>query len=149
MNDLILKIKRLNKNATIPSKSTSGSAGYDLTACIDEPIVIPRGAIKVIPLGIATEVSSNDVAMFIYPRSGLSTKNGITLANSVGLIDADYRGEWKVSLINNGNESFEVTNGMRIAQLVVMNVLSPSIVEVDELNNTERGTGGFGSTGME
>lgn len=148
VNDLELKVKRLRENATLPIKATPGSSGYDLTACITTPVVIKPGEIYNIPLGIATEPSSMDVTMFIYPRSGIASKHGVTLVNSVGVIDSDYRGEWCVSLINLGTEYFIIEPGMRIAQLVVMNHISPNVKEVTELSNTMRGLGGFGSTGV-
>lgn len=143
----ILKFKRVKSNAILPVRATSGSAGYDLFACMEKPIVIKSKEMRVISLGIASEVDSSNIAMFIYPRSGMSTKYGITLANCVGVIDSDYRGEWKVALINNSNIDFTVDNGMRIAQLVVQEVSLPEIVEVDNISETTRGSGGFGSTG--
>lgn len=139
--------KKLRENACVPVKATPFSAGYDLCAAVCEPVVIPKGEIRMIPIGIAAAPERTDIALFVFPRSGLASKNGITLANSVGVIDADYRGEIMVPLINHGNEEFTVTNGMRIAQLIVMPVLSQEWTCTDELNETERGKSGFGSSG--
>ena len=138
---MTLRIKKLNRNAIIPQRATKGSAGLDLSACIDNEI-------KMIPTGISAAPDSENTALMIYPRSGLSSKYGIALANCVGVVDSDYRGEIKVPLINNGNERFFVTNGMRIAQIVVTPVLLPEIKITDSLDDTERSGGGFGSTGQ-
>lgn len=145
---MTLRIKKLNRNAIIPQRATKGSAGLDLSACIDNDIKIEPGEIKMIPTGISTAPDSENTALMIYPRSGLSSKYGIALANCVGVVDSDYRGEIKVPLINNGNERFFVTNGMRIAQIVVTPVLLPEIKITDSLDDTERSGGGFGSTGQ-
>lgn len=141
-----IRFKKLNKNAKIPSRATSGSAGMDIYACIEENIVLMPNDIKMIPTGLAAETDCNDVAMLIYPRSGLSTKYGVSLANCVGVVDSDYRGEWFIPLINHGKAPFTVENGMRIAQLVPTKVLFPEVEVCDELSDTERGEGGFGST---
>lgn len=144
---MILKIKKLRENAAIPVRSTSGSAGMDLSACIDNDIIILPGEIKMVPTGIAAEPDTNEIALLIYPRSGLSSKYGISLANCVGVVDSDYRGEIKIPLINHGHESFTVTPGMRIAQLVAAPVILPEIRVAEELCETARSDGGFGSTG--
>jgi len=141
-----LKIKKLRDKAVIPSRQTAGSAGYDLYACIDGDITLKSGQIRGIATGISAEIS-RDSALMIYPRSGIAAKHGISLANCVGVVDSDYRGEIIVPLINHGTEDFTVTDGMRIAQLVVTPVLLPEIEEAEELTGTERGGGGFGSTG--
>lgn len=141
-----LKIKRLNENAVIPKRATSGSAGYDISACITEDIVIKPGEIKMIPTGIAAACPEN-AALMIYPRSGVASKYGVALANCVGVVDSDYRGEIKIPLINHGGKDFIVECGMRIAQMVVTPVLLLDIEEVSELDSTARNTGGFGSTG--
>ncbi len=145
---MILKIKKLRENAAVPLRSTSGSAGMDLSACIDNDIIILPGEIKMVPTGIAAEPDTNEIALLIYPRSGLSSKYGISLANCVGVVDSDYRGEIKVPLINHGHESFTVTPGMRIAQLVAAPVILPEIEVAEELCETARSNGGFGSTGQ-
>lgn len=144
---MTLKIKKLNEKAIVPQRATSGSAGLDLSACIDEDIVLEPGEIKLIPTGLSAAPDTENCALMIYPRSGLASKHGIALANCVGVVDSDYRGEIKVALINHGKDSFTVTNEMRIAQLVVTPILLPEIVVADELDETERNAGGFGSTG--
>jgi dUTP pyrophosphatase len=143
-----LKIKKLQENAVIPQRATEGSAGMDLSACIKEDVVINPGEIKMIPTGIAVEPDTNEVVLLIYPRSGLSSKHGISLANCVGVVDSDYRGEIKVALINHSSKSFSVTSGMRIAQLVAAPVIIPELEIADELCETTRNAGGFGSTGQ-
>lgn len=140
--------KKLRENASVPRRATQCSAGYDLCSASAEDIVIPVGEIRMIPIGIAASPEREDIAMFVFPRSGLAAKYGITLANSVGVIDADYRGEIMVPLINHGKEEFTVTEGMRIAQLIVMPVLSQEWTESECLDETDRSTGGFGSSGM-
>ena len=144
---MTLKIKKLNEKAIVPQRATSGSAGLDLSACIEEDIVLAPGEIKLIPTGLSAAPDNENCALMIYPRSGLASKHGIALANCVGVVDSDYRGEIKVALINHGNDNFTVTNEMRIAQLVVTPILLPEIVVADELDETERNAGGFGSTG--
>lgn len=145
---MTLKIKKLCEKAVIPQRATKGSAGLDLSACTDSDIVIEPGEIKMIPTGISAAPDSENAALMIYPRSGLASKHGIALANCVGVVDSDYRGEIKVPLINHGKESFIVTDGMRIAQMVVTPVLLPEIIETDMLDETDRNSGGFGSTGQ-
>lgn len=145
---MTLKIKKLCEKAIIPQRATTGSAGLDLSACIDEDIVISAGEIKLIPTGLSVAPDTENVALMIYPRSGLASKNGISLANCVGVVDSDYRGEIKVALINHSSESFTVTDGMRIAQLVVTPIVLPEIIETDSLDETDRSSGGFGSTGQ-
>jgi dUTP pyrophosphatase len=142
-----LQIKKLRPNAVIPQRATDGSAGYDLFACIDEPICIPAGEWRSIPTGIALGMEDSSVAAFIFGRSGLAVKHGLTLVNSVAVIDSDYRGELMTSLINHGGEPYTVAPGDRFAQLVLMPVLTPELCEVAELSDTSRGSGGFGSTG--
>lgn len=141
-----MKIKLLREGAKIPERATEGSAGYDLCACIENDIILKPREIKIIPTGISVMAEKN-TAVMIYARSGLSTKHGISLANGVGVVDSDYRGEVGVALINNGTENFTIENGMRIAQMVITPVLTPDLVVSDELSETERGAGGFGSTG--
>lgn len=140
--------KKLNENAIIPERKTEFSAGFDLCACIDEDVVIHSGEIKKIGTGLAVESSEKNVVLLVFARSGIASKNGVTLANSVGVIDSDYRGEIIVPLINNGKEDFTITKNMRMAQLVCMPVLFPESVEKTELSDTSRGTKGFGSTGV-
>jgi len=143
-----LIFKKLDEKAVIPSRATKCSAGMDICACLDEPEVLMPGDIRMIPTGLTAETDEDDVALLIYPRSGLSTKFGISLANCVGVVDSDYRGAWFIPLINNGKEPFTVENGMRIAQLIPTRVLFPDIEVSDSLTETERGGGGFGSSGI-
>jgi dUTP pyrophosphatase len=140
--------KKIHKNAVIPSRATESSAGLDISACLDEPVTLNQGEIKMIPTGLKAQTDCTDVAMLIYPRSGLSSKYGVSLANCVGVVDSDYRGEWFIPLINHGKEPFTVTNGMRIAQLVPTRVLFPEIEVSGSLDDTKRGEGGFGSSGI-
>ena len=101
-----LTFKKLSEKAVIPSRATAGSAGMDICACLDEPVTLAPNEIKMIPTGLTAESDCNDVAMLIYPRSGLSTKHGVSLANCVGVVDSDYRGEWFIPLINHGSREF-------------------------------------------
>lgn len=142
-----LKIKKVRENAKIPTRATVGSAGMDLYACIDEPITLKKGDKAVIPTGIAIGLQNPQYAAFIYARSGLAIKHGIGLLNSVGVIDSDYRGEICVGVIKQTEEPYTIEPFERIAQMVIQPVALPEIVEVDELDDTDRGAGGFGSTG--
>ena len=142
-----LKIKKLRDNAQIPYRATEGSAGMDLYACIDAPVVIEPQKIAVIPTGIAIELQSADYVALIYARSGLSIKHGVAPANCVGVVDSDYRGEVCVGLVNQTDNAFTIVPEQRIAQLVISPVIIPEIEVVDDLEDTERGSGGFGSTG--
>lgn len=140
--------QRLNEKAVIPSRATSGSAGMDISACLDDDVVLMPGEIKMIPTGLKAMIDRVDAAMLIYPRSGLSSKFGVTLANCVGVVDSDYRGEWFIPLINNGKAPFTVKHGMRIAQIIPTAILMPEIEEGVVSDDTERGDGGFGSSGI-
>ncbi|WP_456469726.1 dUTP diphosphatase [Caminibacter sp.] len=141
---MVLKIKKLNSKAVIPSYQTEEAAGFDLHSI--ENTVINPGERKLIGTGLAFEIERG-YEVQIRPRSGLAFKHGITVLNSPGTIDSDYRGEIKVLLINHGSEPFEIKYGERIAQAVVAPVIQAEIVEVENLSDTERGSGGFGSTG--
>ena len=143
-----LTFKKLDPKAVIPSRATAGSAGLDLCACLDEPVTLEAGEIKMIPIGITAQPDCDDIALLIYPRSGLSSKFGVSLANCVGVVDSDYRGEWFIPLINHGKAPFTVEHGMRIAQVIPTRILMPEIEVSDELSETERGSGGFGSSGI-
>ncbi|MDE6035881.1 MAG: dUTP diphosphatase [Ruminococcus sp.] len=143
-----MTFKKLDEKAIIPVRTTTGSAGLDIFACLDNPVTIGAGEIKMIPTGLTAEPDENDVALLIYPRSGLSTKYGVTLANCVGVVDSDYRGAWFIPLINNGKSPFTVENGMRIAQLIPTRILIPEIEVSDNLSETVRGSDGFGSSGI-
>ena len=140
-------IKRLSKEVPLPKYETDGSSGLDLAAYIDKNIEIEPGKSKVIPTGLAVAIPK-DFEIQIRPRSGLAAKNQISVLNTPGTIDADYRGEIKVILINLSNKIFIVENGLRIAQMVLCPVVKAKLKEVDTLENTIRGSGGFGSTGV-
>lgn len=142
-----LKMKKVRENAIIPKRATAGSAGLDLCACIDEPLTVKAGERAVIPSGIAIALESSEVVALVFARSGLAIKHGISLSNSVGVIDSDYRGEICVGIINTSREDYTVNPGERIAQLVLTPVIPAEPVEVESLDETERGAGGFGSTG--
>lgn len=142
-----LKMKKVRENAIIPKRATAGSAGLDLCACIDEPLTVKAGERAVIPSGIAIALESNEVVALVFARSGLAIKHGISLSNSVGVIDSDYRGEICVGIINTSRDDYTVNPGERIAQLVLTPVIPAEPVEVESLDETERGAGGFGSTG--
>ena len=143
----VLKIKKLRKNAKIPYRATPGSAGMDLYACLDEAVTIAPQKIAVIPTGIALALESAEYVALIYARSGLAIKHGIAPANCVGVVDSDYRGEVCVGLINQTDAPYTVAPGERIAQMVIAPVELPVIEVVDDLDETDRGAGGFGSTG--
>ena len=140
---MYLSIQKLHPDAQLPVRATAQSAGYDLHAYLEQDVVLQSGEIRKIPTGIAAAPSRKDVM-----RSGLASKFGISLANAVGVVDSDYRGELLVPLINLGKEDFTVQNGMRIAQLVVVPVLFPTCQEVESLDETERGSNGFGASGI-
>ncbi len=143
----VLQIKKLKDNAKVPSRGTAGSAGLDLCACIDEPITLNCGDTALIPTGIAIALPSADYGAFVFPRSGIAVKHGIGLLNSVGVIDSDYRGEIMVGVINQKREAYTIEPGERIAQMVIMPVSMMPVEEVTQLSETDRGDGGFGSTG--
>lgn len=144
-----LKIKRLkdNHDVPLPEYQTDGSSGMDIRAAVENIEIINPGEVKLIPTGISIEVPIG-FEVQVRPRSSLAAKFGITVLNSPGTIDSDYRGEVKIILINHSSEPFEVNRGDRIAQLIVSKYQKVIITEIDELSNTERGEGGFGSTGM-
>jgi dUTP pyrophosphatase len=144
--NMYLQIKKLDDNADVPERKTSGAAGMDLTACISSPLTIGPGSREAVKTGIAMAVPEH-FACFIYARSGLAVKHGITLSNCVGVIDSDYRGEITVGLINESSEPYVIQPHERIAQAVISPVEAPVINVVDELPPTARGDGGFGSTG--
>ena len=144
---MVLKIKKLNEKVEIPQYATNGSAGMDLRACIDSDVVLEPGCRAMISTGLAISLESADYVAYIYARSGLAVKNGVTLSNCVGVIDSDYRGEIKVGLINQSDKAYTISNGERIAQMVIARVIVPEICVCDELDETERADGGFGSTG--
>ena len=142
----ILKIKRLEHNKVLPEYKTEGAAGMDLSAAIEEPVILKPLERTLIPTGIKIELEHGYEAQ-VRPRSGLSIKHGITLINCVGTVDEDYRGELCVPVVNLSNEAYTIQPGERIAQMVIARVEQAKIEVVEELSDTERGVGGFGSTG--
>ena len=142
-----LTFQRLKAGAVLPVRATANSAGLDLSACLDQPVTIEPHAICLIPTGLAAAPDRADIMLMLCARSGLSTKHGIGMANGVGIIDSDYRGEIRVPLINQSDVPFTVTDGMRIAQLIAVPVYMPQILTAETLPETVRGSGGFGSTG--
>ena len=142
-----LKIKKLREGAKIPQRATPGSAGMDLYACLDAPVTLAPGQLAVVPTGLAMELPDNGCAAFLYARSGLGVKHGVCLSNGVGVIDSDYRGEVCAGLCNVSDKPYVIEPGERVAQMVIAPVFTPEIREVGALSDTERGAGGFGSTG--
>jgi dUTP pyrophosphatase len=148
MTQVEIAVTRLLHNADLPlpAYETAQSAGMDLAAAIDAPITLSPGERSMVPTGLAIALPAGYEAQ-VRPRSGLAAKNGVTVLNTPGTVDADYRGEVKVILINLGDTAFEIERGMRIAQMVIAPITQAAFAEVDELPETARGTGGFGSTG--
>ncbi len=146
-----LKIKALSPKIgteiPLPKFATAGAACMDLCACIDAPVTLEAGARALIPTGIAIALPSADYVALVFARSGLGIKQGVCLSNGVGVIDSDYRGEIGVGLVNLGQSAYTMQPGDRIAQLMVTPVVQPTVVQVSALDDTDRGAGGFGSTG--
>lgn len=141
-----IPVKKMSPNAILPTYGSAEAAGADLYACLEGPVIIEAGKTVFIPTGLALEVPRG-CAGLIYARSSMGTKRGLAPANKVGVVDSDYRGEVKVALHNHGSEPQTVNPGERVAQLLITPVLTPAYEEVDVLTDTDRGTGGFGSTG--
>ena len=141
-----IAIARCHPEAVLPERMTEHAAGFDLSAAVTEPTVLQPGDIRLIPCGFAMAVPHGYEAQ-VRPRSGLSSKHGVTMVNAPGTIDSDYRGEVRVPLINLGRLPFTIERGMRIAQMLILPVPTSEIVEVEELDETARGGGGFGHTG--
>ena len=144
---MTVKIVKLQQNAHVPTYGSADAAGADLYACIDEAVTIQPSQTVLIPTGLSMEIEQG-FAGFIYARSGLATKRGLAPANKVGVIDSDYRGQVMVSLHNHTEQPQTVEPGERVAQMVFAPVYQAQFCETDTLQDTERGTGGFGSTGM-
>lgn len=144
---MTMNVKRTNPYSILPRYATAGAAAMDLSACLDEAVTLEPGQRALIPTGIAVALPPLHVGL-VFARSGLAVKQGLTLSNGVGVIDSDYRGEVKVGLINLGTAPCTIQHGERIAQLAVMPVIQARPVEVEELDGTARGEGGFGSTGI-
>lgn len=142
-----MNIKLTREGATMPTRATHGSAGYDMTAVLDAPVTVCHGEVCKIPTGVAIQLPAGYAAL-ILGRSGLGIKHGVVPANAVGLIDSDYRGEIVVGLTCQCQAGYTVQPGERIAQMVIVPVATPELTAVDILDDTIRGVGGFGSTGM-
>ena len=146
-----LKIKamspKIGTEIPLPRFATGGAACMDLCACIDRPVTLAAGERRLIPTGIAIALPGPDYVALVLARSGLGIRQGVCLSNGVGVIDSDYRGELRVALYNESDTDYTIHDGDRIAQLMVLPVVQPVLEFVDELDETERGTGGFGSTG--
>ncbi len=141
-----IKVKKLRDGAHLPTYGTEFSAGADLYACLEADVTIAPGETKKIPTGLAMEIPAG-FAGLIYARSSMGTKKGLAPANKVGVVDSDYRGEFMIFLHNHGSESQTIAHGDRVAQLVITPVFTPGFEEAEELTDTARGAGGFGSTG--
>lgn len=141
-----IRVKKLHPAAILPTYGSAEAAGADLYACLEEPVTVAPGQSVFVPTGIALEVPVG-CAGLIYARSGLACKRGLAPANKVGVIDSDYRGQIVVVLHNHGPEPQRISGGERIAQLVITPVITPAYLETEELSDSQRGTGGFGSTG--
>ena len=149
MNEINIKVKRLSNefnDIPLPVYATCGSAGLDIAAAVKEEIIIPKGKIGFVPTNFSVEIPEG-YEIQVRPRSGLAVKHGITVLNSPGTIDSDYRGEVKIILINLGEEDYKISRGERIAQLVVSKVYQAKFSETDSLNESHRGEGGFGHSG--
>ncbi len=146
-NGATVAVHRLSERACLPSRQSPQAAGLDLSACLERPVDLAPGSIALIPTGIALAIPEGYEGQ-VRPRSGLACRHGVTVINAPGTIDSDYRGEVKVGLINLGQETFTVEDGMRIAQLVIAPVATLRVEEVEALDATARGSGGFGSTGL-
>lgn len=142
----MIRIKKLHPNAVIPTYGSTEAAGADIYACLEAAVTIPAGKTVFIPTGLAMEVPKG-CAGLIYARSSMGSKRGLAPANKVGVIDSDYRGQVMVALHNHSQEDQVVNPGERVAQLVITPVFTPGFREVDDLSETDRGSGGFGSTG--
>lgn len=138
---------KIGREIPLPQFATPGSAAMDLRACLDGPVTLQAGARAVIPTGLAMALPSADYVALVFARSGLGIKKGVCLSNGVGVIDSDYRGEIAVGLVNLSGEDYTVQPGDRIAQLMVVPVVQPTVTLADELDETDRGSGGLGSTG--
>ena len=147
MENILIKYLNESNDLYRLEKATKGSAGFDLLASINNPLEIGSGKSLLVPCGFSLQMPNNFEAQ-VRPRSGLALKNSVTVLNTPGTIDSDYRGEICVILINHGQMSFKINRGMRIAQIIFKETPEVNLVEVDELDNTKRGSGGFGSTGV-
>ncbi len=151
MKKIQLKIldKRLGNEIPLPEYATTGSAGLDLRACLDEDVVLAPGETTLVPTGFAIHICDHHLAAVLLPRSGLGHKHGIVLGNLVGLIDSDYQGQVFVSVWNRGQDSFTITTGERLAQMVFVPVVQAQFEQVEDFDQSSRGDGGFGHTGRQ
>lgn len=144
---MTIRIQKLRDTAALPAYQSEMAAGADLYAALDEPLtLVPMGR-ALVPTGIAAQPDRDDCVLLIAARSGLAVKKGVTLSNGIGVVDADYRGEICVGLVNLGPDTVTIAPGERIAQLLIMPILRAEFTEADSLDSTDRGTGGFGHTG--
>ena len=147
METKTVKYKLLDPRAKAPAYATAGAAAADLCALLDEPLTLAPMQRTLVPTGLAIELPGPECVALVYARSGLSIKHGLTMANGVGVVDSDYRGELRVPMVNLGSEPYTIAPGERIAQLCIAPVWQAAFVQADALNDTDRGAGGFGSTG--
>lgn len=141
-----IRVKKLNPAAMLPTYGTPGAAGADLYACLSEPVTIAPGETFWVPTGLSLEIPSG-YAGLVFARSSMGARRGLAPANKVGVIDSDYRGEVRVVLLNHSSQNQTVSPGERVAQLLITPVLAPAFILAEELEQTQRGSGGFGSTG--
>ncbi len=139
---------RIGHSIPLPEYSTDGAAGLDLRACIDYRLVLDPSACELIPTGIAIDIGETNIAAMLLPRSGLGHKHGVVLGNLIGLIDSDYQGQVFISCWNRGAKAFTIEPGDRIAQMIFVPIIHPSLVRVDKFEPTNRAAGGFGHTGI-
>ena len=147
MKNLTVRYKVLDPRAQVPAYATAGAAAADLCAVLDEPMTLAPMQRTLVPTGLAIQLPGPEAVALVYARSGLSIKHGLCMANGVGVIDSDYRGELKVPMINLGTQPYTIQPGERVAQLCIAPVYTAAFVPADTLDDTARGAGGFGSTG--
>ncbi len=147
MQNVTVKYKVLDKRAQVPAYATAGAAAADLCAVLDEPLTLQPMQRALVPTGLAIQLPGPQAVALVYARSGLSIKHGLCMANGVGVIDSDYRGELKVPMINLGTQAYTIAPGERVAQLCIAPVYTAAFVAAESLDDTARGAGGFGSTG--
>ena len=147
MEEITVNYKVLDERAKVPAYATPGSAAADLCAVLDEPLTLEPMQRALVPTGLAIELPGPQCVALVYARSGLSIKHGLCMANGVGVVDSDYRGELKVPMINLGTEAYTIQPGERVAQLCIAPVYTAAFARADALGDTARGQGGFGSTG--
>lgn len=147
MEPITVKYKVLDARAKVPAYATPGAAAADLCAVLDAPLTLPPMGRAMVPTGLAIQLPGPEYVALVCARSGLAVKHGLALSNGVGVIDSDYRGEIQVGLVNLGSETYTLQPGERLAQLMILPVAQAAFVQADTLDETDRGAGGFGSTG--